>query len=366
MSLCRRRKEDCHSPRRLSIMVSELRYSTRAKVLAADGGQLLQVRFLSHAPQECGEEKEKRGVIRGFSPCSRRRFQRRLAQVSVTAELPEFVTLTFPDSVLMDWRPESGRWKFHAFCQQAKVHLQNFFKVLKRELPGASGFWRMEFVERKSGVYVGMWVPHFHLLVFGVPNIDEQVNEKGELETVKGWTARGLCARQTYWNFQLALLGLSGKAKQGESSTSLSGVVPIVRDDVEWFHWLSLAWYNVVDSHDMDHARAGTQSSTVRSWGGVWCYSSKMYMCKDSDPSRSPYGRHWGIFNRGAIPWAKMIELDLTGAEGYRLRRVMRRYLERSRGRSYTVRNGCGMTLYCRDAGLWLSRLVNAPPECPF
>ena len=127
--------------------------------------------------------------------------------------------------------------------------------------------------------------------------------------------------------------------------------------------WASLAWYHVVDSHNMDHAQAGVRVERVRSWGGVMSYAAKYLSKLDAEfMSEIEWGRSWGIFNRAFMPWARMLELNLDGDVGVRLRRVARHYLERRLGRR--VNASYGITLYCDTAQF--RRLFDAAPLVPF
>jgi len=73
-----------------------------------------------------------------------------------------------------------------------------------------------------------------------------------------------------------------------------------------------------------------------------------------------PMGRSWGIFNRKAVPWAKIVELELEPSMGVALRRVARRYLEHRFGRR--VKAPYGLTVYCDVSNF--SRLWR-PPRAP-
>jgi hypothetical protein len=127
--------------------------------------------------------------------------------------------------------------------------------------------------------------------------------------------------------------------------------------------WASLAWYHVVASHNTDHLTAGVRVEHVRSWGGVMSYAAK-YLGKEGDGFLSDiyFGRSWGVFNRAAVPWGKMVELELDTDMGIRLRRIARRYLERRVGRKRNV--PYGITLYC-DVRQF-RRLWERPPPDPF
>jgi hypothetical protein len=77
----------------------------------------------------------------------------RIHEVRRDADLPQFVTLTFPD--------------FFPTQEDAKRLLDNLFKRWKRRWPKVSAIWRMEVKDRKSGSNKGQVAPHFHLLVWG-------------------------------------------------------------------------------------------------------------------------------------------------------------------------------------------------------
>jgi hypothetical protein len=127
--------------------------------------------------------------------------------------------------------------------------------------------------------------------------------------------------------------------------------------------WASLAWYHVVGSHNVNHLTAGCRVELLRSWGGAMAYAAKYLGKSDAGfLSEVEFGRSWGIFNRVAMPWAKMVELDLSPEVGIRLRRVARRYLERRFGRR--VRKQYGVTVYC-DVQQF-RKLWEEPPPDPF
>lgn len=86
----------------------------------------------------------KRRSIDGFSVKSRRRLMQTIAGVRRDAELPLFVTLTYPDKF-----PDP---------KQSKKHLDTFFKRMGRSFSHGS-IWKLEPQERGA--------PHYHLLVWG-------------------------------------------------------------------------------------------------------------------------------------------------------------------------------------------------------
>lgn len=369
-------------------------YSTSCpRLRVADGGRLVQLRFArSHAAEWNAEMFGSnfggvRGVCRGFSFGSRRRMMSRLNSVSVAAPLPAFVTLTFPDACFDD--------NTSTFAKFAKLCLDTWLKRLKRVAPTACGFWRLEWKARKSGAHEGKLFPHFHLMVWGmesrpVPgNIEklqhfvrvenkqlqfellnhmekfiehtgrragsDEAPANGAWVTAINWgdgrVVEKCCVKQSYVRrVEYQEITCSGKFPQ-------AGFEP---ECMSLQDWTSLAWYHVVASGDLDHFTAGARVERVRTWGGVVSYCAK-YMAKaDSEfLGEIPFGRSWGIFNRAAVPWAKIVELDLDEEVGVRLRRVARRYLEHKLGRKWKC--PYGITLFC-DGATFL-RLI--PPESP-
>jgi hypothetical protein len=285
------------------------------------------------------------------------------------------VTLTLPDDVYYPVVSE--------FAVRAKRWLDAFFKRLSRACPTAAGFWRIEWQDRKSGEHVGKLFPHFHLLLWGLPERDN-----GGMEAFVD-----LPDPQLSFQFR-DLLSEFGK-QQGDwklKTTTDSGLVFAgsrsfvarclnVRDacllhemglaeemgdrarKMSFQDWASMAWYHVVDSHNLAHLTAGVRVERIRSWRGAMWYCGK-YMAK---PEGVPgldgaLGRMWGIFNRAGIPWGKMIDIELPEEVGVRLRRIARRYLARCRTRD--VWAPYGITLYC-DVDRWRRLWQLAQPD-PF
>lgn len=87
----------------------------------------------------------KRSKIKGFSINSRRRLLETIATVKKDADLPLFVTLTYPE-------------KFPS-VDRAKRDLKVFIQRLNRKYPQAGAIWKLEPQERGA--------PHYHLLVWG-------------------------------------------------------------------------------------------------------------------------------------------------------------------------------------------------------
>jgi len=320
----------------------------------------------------------------------------RLNQVSCAAALPTFVTMTLPDESFHDSVGE--------FAKRAKVWLDVFQKRLLRVCPEASGFWRIEWQARKSGLHEGKLFPHFHLLLWGLQErvlgeraIMEQGYQVGAVEIVepfvdcvdhqKAFELVGILTSRpveegwqrhvkTEWRGQAVEFAGSSKyvnrvqrimnsyvTAEYKERTGEDLHIPDFARYMSFADWASLAWYHVVGSHNVDHLTAGFRCERVRSWGGVMAYAAK-YMGKEDVNflGSVEFGRSWGICNRSKIPWAKMVELDLDSDVGVTLRRIARRYIKACSGR--TVRPNFGITLYCDVQNF--RRIWERPPPDPF
>ena len=117
------------------------------------GGSLLKFKSRSPMPSI---KPPRRGQISEFSEPSRRRFLELLATLKRDGQ-PVFVTLTYPNA-------------FPTYHEDFKRHLELFWHRLSRRWPGASTLWKLEFQTRKSGENEGKVAPHYHLIIYGVPN----------------------------------------------------------------------------------------------------------------------------------------------------------------------------------------------------
>lgn len=300
-----------------------------------------------------------------------------LNSLSCAAPLPCFVTLTFPDASFND--------SVSAFAAEAKNMLDVWLKRLARVWPGACGFWRLEWQSRKSGLYEGKLFPHFHLMIWGLPVRSKEIGPVEhpyqeffvpvrEDQLGFGWDdvlSHGpepeIVARSHRDAVRKWMNTIPARKERAADYRDFCQRRPGVLPNWEYmsfFDWTSLTWYHVVDSRDTKHFRAGVRVERVRTWGGVMTYCSK-YMAKLGEHgfmTEIPVGRSWGIFNRAAVPWAKLVELDLPDEVGVRLRRVARHYLERVRGHKKSF--PYGVTLYC-NVDKW-RRLWEMPPDTPF
>lgn len=350
--------------------------ATDPKVSYSEGGRYLKVSFARSPSMEWNQEHfykhgkaSRRGVCKGFSFGSRRRMLDRLNQVSVAAEHPDFVTLTLPDECFQD--------SVSAFAKTAKLHLDVLLKRLHRACPSACGFWRIEWKARKSGEFEGRLVPHFHLLVWGLPQ--RVLSSLGSDPVTESFvpvrdcqqTFTGLCgnvlkehvftSERSAENFFHRAAVHEHRVEDAEHIAERAG---IAHTFMSFFDWVSLAWYHVVDSHNVAHFLAGCRVERIRTWGGVMSYCAKYMSKADSENFLSDVamGRSWGVFNRSYMPWAKLVQMDLSDDVGNRLRRVARRYLENRLGKK--VKRHYGITLYCDTSKF--KPLFARPPDVPF
>lgn len=348
------------------------------------GGSLIQV----CAPSFPGNDKAsaKRGIITRFSEASRRRLLRALAKIKRDL-LPVFVTLTYPD----DFPGDPNVWK---------GHLKAWFKRLKREHPGAAGFWKLELKPRQSGESEGKVAPHFHLLLWGLPMEWEgadgyRLNWEYQFQRLEMATPSLLGWKKEVWKdgertyymehmrtpSELALpVVVYTSERQDKQGRTVRVVESWLKDDGAEFRdlmartcrhqcqpipiqlktWVSLTWAEVVGSNDPRHVRAGTNVEEIRSRDGVMYYASK-YVCKLDTESAEGAGRFWGIHNRTEIPWAEVVRVPVDEQQAVRLKRVAQRYIwaqqrQRERPKKHRWRGGCGMSFFC-DASAWLKQL---------
>lgn len=110
------------------------------------GARLLRVSKGGESEQVGGG---RRGSINGFTNGARRRLMQTIASVRRDAELPLFITLTYPD--------------VFPSPKESKRHLKIFFQRLGRAFSHGS-IWKLEPQERGA--------PHYHILTWGCDRVD--------------------------------------------------------------------------------------------------------------------------------------------------------------------------------------------------
>jgi hypothetical protein len=122
-------------------------------------GKRLQIRC--HHYRQAQKNYKSKSPIFEFSRKARAARLRRIASVNWALSGPSlFVTVTYPDEVSEHTMEERKTHRFllnRSICQWAKKKL--------------ACFWRVEWVARKSGAFVGQLRPHMHLLYLNAPKI---------------------------------------------------------------------------------------------------------------------------------------------------------------------------------------------------
>lgn len=259
--------------RRAGLSISHI--SGRGSLTLAAGGSLAQL--TGHRPKgRPPGPRPPRGQCGPYNRRSRGRFMQRMAAIPKRRfrKRSWFITLTYPEI----WPSDPAEWK---------RHLDNWFYVAHAAYPTAAFAWRLEPQARGA--------PHYHLLAFGIEDLD--------------------------------------------------------RD------WLSRTWYEVVGSNDPRHLRAGTNRERLRSWAGVLSYAAKYLGKVDGAPLPPGWervGRWWGI-RYPANLHIDLVSIPLRHSEFLTVRRTLARYLRAQwRDRPPGSRRHRPSARRDRFQGLWL------------
>lgn len=96
-----------------------------------------------------------RGKVTGFSLAARGRMLKDQASLERYPRI--WQDFTFADDVMVG-KSISERAVFSSMV------MENWQRYAKRKYPGIWGTWKREWQDRKSGIQVGEWCPHFHVL----------------------------------------------------------------------------------------------------------------------------------------------------------------------------------------------------------
>jgi len=200
--------------------------------------------------------RAKRSKVSVFSRASRLRLLQKMATIKEKGLKSVFVTLTYGQAF------PSPR--------EAKRHLDNLMKQLRRKHEKVSGFWRLEFQQRGA--------PHFHLLLFGLPFM-----EKGELAA--RWAN---IVGEAYWDYSrdevqhpFTRIELLQSAKH--ASRYVAKYVGKVDTSEGGFN---IASY-LTDEGEFIHPLTGDNCGSI--------------------------GRWWGVFNAENLPLADLVEIVVDG-----------------------------------------------------
>jgi hypothetical protein len=121
-------------------------------------------------------QPKKRSEIKGFSASSRLRLFKTINRLDFErAGRCTFATMTWRDEL---GRPEPAR------ITQARSSCQRSIETLAGH--PLAGIWRLEWQVRKSGRYVAQYMPHIHLIYFGIPWINKTLWMEAWARSV-GW-----------------------------------------------------------------------------------------------------------------------------------------------------------------------------------
>jgi hypothetical protein len=209
----------------------------------------------------------RRGKVSNFTKASRKRLLQKMATYRHMDD-GYFATFTYPGH--FTWTPEN-----------CKSHMAALRKRILYFLPGARVIWRMEIKQRLSGESIGEPVPHFHLLIFGLP-----------------------------YGMESELTKLLGDM-----------------------------WNEIANNQTQDFAYLISEVKQIRSRKHAVYYASK-YAAKIDDGLDEQFGRHWGVFGQ----WDDSMSLSasMTMREMIQLKRLVRSWLK-SRGKRSIARLFAGI-----------------------
>jgi hypothetical protein len=266
------------------------------------GAGLLSVHLESCDALALRPAPSKRGVVTFFSPASRRRMLDLLAKVDFKQN-PLFVGLTYPDH-------------FPLYSAQYKRDLDVLFHRMERRWPGSSAIWKLEFMPRRSGVNKGKIAPHFHLLVFGVPWSFPYQAERGKNYLITSEERLDPDGDPCEWWTTQVYAGGAQVDDLADTQDNFIG-------------WITRNWFDIVNSGDARHFRAGTSVKKLRSRKGAYAYTSKKtYLAKPEEVKnmQGKPGRFWGVFNRKCLPLGEHQCYRIQPGQAVQLRRIIRRY----------------------------------------
>jgi hypothetical protein len=115
------------------------------------------------APLSAGVITEKPKGATQFSAASRFRLLKILNTIDFVEASPTwFVTLTYPD------------WPKAPVAKETNIHRYVINRYIEKYLgEKVSIIWRLEWMPRQTGKNVGLYMPHFHLMIFRANHLDE-------------------------------------------------------------------------------------------------------------------------------------------------------------------------------------------------
>lgn len=118
-------------------------------------GSLLSLKVMGFKSKN-NPHGHKRGIIRVFSPASRRRLMRFMARLKIRKIRATFITLTF------------NRMVSH---EEARKVFKRFIMRMRRKFEITSAVWRLEYQPKRGAI-------HFHILAFNLPFWEQRELQK--------------------------------------------------------------------------------------------------------------------------------------------------------------------------------------------
>ena len=121
--------------------------------------------------------------------------------------------------------------------------------------------------------------------------------------------------------------------------------------------WVARAWYAIVNSGDVKHLKAGTQCVRAKSDRQTCAYIAKYVAKVDSVGDDRQSGRIWGVRGRANLK-QKIVKYCIPEQMFYKVRRMLRDWLERKIGRRmvHLRCQGRGGVFFISD--LWVARVI--------
>lgn len=261
-----------------------------------------------------------RGHVTTFSPRSRKRMLDDLARIDEkNAGFIAFVTLTYPDQKGIPSYEDTERDR------------SSFLKRIMRLSPEASAIWRREYEVRKSGLFKGLIVPHYHMLFFNLPFLPhENLNEmwKGVIKC-SGYVRteiKGLESWRQAFYYASKYLAKPEEEEESRDEASCPAAGTAGQEGEERGAFCSLVY--------------GT-------------YLTGKVEAKEVQERGKPYstGRHWGKFNAKKLPYAKQNIVVLPDGKWVKSFRL----LASSKYYPAGIENGYGFTIYDdKGADYWV------------
>lgn len=227
--------------------------TTESEVSLSAQGRLLKFKTLGVAGNVSGG---KRGKVTLFTNSSRFRLLQKMATVKGKGLRSVFLTLTYGQEF------PSPR--------DAKRHLDNFLKRIRRHYANVSGYWRFEFQKRGA--------PHFHLLLFNLPFVPKDVIKRwwGKVVGVQFWDTSSKKAIPPFTRIEFL-----------KSHTHASRYVAKYVAKVHGANCGFNVGAYLTDTGEFIHPQTGIVGESI--------------------------GRWWGVFNADCLPLAKLVEIVVNG-----------------------------------------------------